>query len=90
VSCHLTSETDIANKITSLLYRLELFDESGEKIESGYYRIEHKLWTPAQIKDALKQADLEVATVCIPFQFEQVATDTDWKIMFVCQKVKAN
>jgi SAM-dependent methyltransferase len=86
VSCHLTSETDFVKKITTLNYQLDLFDQSDKIIESGNYQIDHSLWTPRQIKAVLKEAGLEIESVCIPFQFEQAATDTDWKIMFVCRK----
>jgi SAM-dependent methyltransferase len=87
VSCHLTSQTDVFRGITTLNYQLDLFDESDKKIESGDYRIEHRLWTPVQIRSALQEAGLEVVKVCIPFQFEQEATEGDWKIMFVCRKI---
>jgi len=87
VSCHLTSQTDITRKITTLNYQLDLFDTSDKKIESVDYQIEHKLWTPGQIKAALLEAGFEVEFVCIPFKFDLVATDLDWKIMFVCRKV---
>jgi SAM-dependent methyltransferase len=87
VRCHLTSQTDVFRGITTLNYQLDLFDESDKKIESGNYQIEHRLWTPVQIKAALREAGLEVVTVCIPFKFEQEATDSDWKIMFACRKV---
>lgn len=86
VSCHLTSHTDLVRAITTLNYQLDLFDRSGEKIESGNYRFEHRLWAPVQLKGALQEAGLEVLTVCPPFKFDRVATDSDWKIMFVCRK----
>ena len=86
VSCHLTSQTDLVKKITVLNYQLDLFDQSGKKIESGNYQLEQRLWTPLQVKAALQKAGFEVVTVCIPFEFEQAANDSDWKIMFVCRK----
>jgi len=85
VCCQLTSKTDLVRKITTLNYQLNLFDQAGKKLESNTYKILHRLWTPEQIKAALQDAGFEVLTVCIPFKFEQVASDTDWKIMFVCR-----
>jgi SAM-dependent methyltransferase len=86
VRCRLTSRTDFDRKVTTMDYQLDLLDEAGDKIESGDYLLEHRLWTPGEIKAALGEAGLEVVTVCIPFKFEQAATDIDWKIMFVCRK----
>lgn len=87
VCCHLTSQTDVIKKMTTMNYQLDLFDRSGKKLESGNYQLDHRLWTPGQLKTTLKEAGLEVLTVCAPFKFEQIATDSDWKIMFVCRKM---
>lgn len=86
VLCNLTSRTDFARRVTTLDYRLELVDKAGRQIESGCHRFEHRLWTPGEVRGALRGAGLEVATVCIPFEFERLATESDWKIMFVCRK----
>lgn len=86
VSCHLTSKTDVGRKITTLDYQLELSDSSGRKTGSGNFRIEHRLWTPGDLKAALCEAGFEVETVCLPFKFDRAATNSDWKIMFVCRK----
>jgi SAM-dependent methyltransferase len=86
VICKLTSQTDSSKKITTLNYYLELTDNAGNKIESGNYQFAHKLWTPEQIKSALLDAGFVIEKLCIPFKFETVATDADWKIMFVCRK----
>lgn len=87
ISCLLTSQTDVARGITTLNYHVELGANTGEKVESGDHQLQHKLWTPPQIKAALELAGLAVDTVCLPFRFEQTALETDWKIMFVCRKL---
>lgn len=87
VCCHLTSQTDTIKRITTLNYQIDLFDQAGNKVESENYQIEHRLWTPEQIRSALYEVGFEIETVCIPFEFERVASDADWKIMFVCRKV---
>jgi SAM-dependent methyltransferase len=87
VCCYLTSQTDVIKKITILNYQLDLFNQAGNKIESGNHQIEHRLWTPEQIKSALRESGFKVKTVCIPFKFDLAATETDWKIMFVCRKL---
>lgn len=87
VSCYLTSLTDFIKKTTTLNYQIDLFDQTGSKVESENYQIEHSLWTPEQIKTALHDSGLVVVTMCIPFRFDTVASDADWKIMFVCRKV---
>jgi len=87
LSCHLTSQTDFVREVTTLDYSLQLFAKSGKLVESDHYRIEHRLWTPARIKAALKEAGLELLLVCIPFRFDMAASDeADWKIMFACRK----
>jgi SAM-dependent methyltransferase len=87
ICCHLTSKTDFVKKITTLNYKIDLFDQSDKQIDSESYQVDHSLWTPAQIKALLKEFGLEVETVCIPFKFDQMADDADWKLMFVCRKV---
>jgi len=87
LSCHLTSQTDFVREVATLDYSLQLFAKSGKLIESDHYRIEHRLWTPARIKAALKEAGLDLLLVCIPFKFDMAASDeVDWKIMFACRK----
>jgi len=86
LSCHLTTKTDFARETAILNYSLKLFAKSGKLIESDHYRIEHRLWTPARIKAALKEAGLDLLLVCIPFRFDMAASDVDWKIMFACRK----
>jgi SAM-dependent methyltransferase len=87
LSCHLTTRTDYVRELAMLDYSLELFAKSGKLIESDHYRIEHRLWTPARIKSALKEGGFDLLTVCIPFKFDIAATDADWKIMFACRKI---
>lgn len=87
ISCCLTSQTDFIKKITTLNYQLDLFNTADKKIDSENHKIEHRLWTPEQIKSALLESGLEVETVCIPFKFEMAAADVDWKLMFVCRKL---
>jgi hypothetical protein len=84
VSCHLASLTELSSKITTLNYQIDLFDSSGRKIESESHSIKHKLWTPEQIKAAICEAGFTLERLCLPFRFDHAATDSDWKIMFVC------
>lgn len=88
IICALTNETDLFLQITTLNYQITVFDSSGKEIESGKYLINQALWTPMQIKSALKKVGLEVLKICKPFQSGCDAENSDWKIMFVCQCVK--
>lgn len=86
VSCLLTGHTDIIGRETTLEYQLDIFDRCDHRLASGKYEIVHHLWTPAEIKEMLTAAGFELLTVCQPFNFEQEATDSDWKMMFACRK----
>lgn len=86
VCCILTSQTDIREKITTLNYQLELLNRSGAMVDSGCHQLFHKLWTPVQVEKMLLSAGFQVKLVCLPFRFDQAATERDWKIMFVCMK----
>lgn len=87
ISCHLTSHTDIALRMTTLNYQLDLYDKNGDRIQSGDYQIKHRLWTPDEIRNGLLEAGFAIETVCTPFRFGSAAAETDWKIMFACRKV---
>jgi SAM-dependent methyltransferase len=87
LNCVLTCQTDFTREVSTLTYDLKLSDRSGKPVDSGQYRFEHRLWTPARIKDALREAGLELLLVCVPFKFTLAATDADWKIMFACRKL---
>lgn len=86
LSCRLTSSTDFDRRLTSLDYRLQLVDRQGGVLASDTYRMEQRLWTPAEIEAALTAAGLETLTVCLPFSFDRPAAADDWKIMFSCRK----
>ncbi|NVN99756.1 MAG: class I SAM-dependent methyltransferase [Geobacteraceae bacterium] len=86
IVCHLTSQTDALQKITTMNYRLELQDKAGKTIVTDDYPLRHRLWTPDELKAALAGAGFSVEVICLPFKFDQAASGDDWKIMFICRK----
>lgn len=87
IQCHLSSQTNFNDKKTYLNYHIRVFDSKEKKIiEEDNYVFSQTLWAPEQITSILKETNFKPLLICKPFQPEKIATEHDWKIMFVCQR----
>lgn len=83
ITCLLNSKTDFFNQKVTLNYHLSV--ENGIK-QKGDFSFTQTLWTPMQIKSAIEEAGMKVVK-CFPHMFlNKIATERDWKIMFVCRR----
>lgn len=53
---------------------------------SDTFTIKHRLWTPFELTEALKVVGFSILTISPLWQPQKRAKETDYKIMFVCQK----
>ncbi|MBI2028438.1 MAG: class I SAM-dependent methyltransferase [Candidatus Levybacteria bacterium] len=79
----LTSKTDLFNQKTVLNYHIVVKNGSRQKDDFSFSQT---LWTPVQIRVAIENVGLKKLLCCPLMSFRKVATENDWKIMFVCKK----
>ncbi len=87
IICNLTSNTDFIKQKTKLTYNLNVIDREGVSIESDTFSFEQTLWTPMQLDYCIEASGLKVVRCCRNFEVEQAASEKDWKIMYICEKV---
>jgi ubiquinone/menaquinone biosynthesis C-methylase UbiE len=85
IVCELTSETDLWIQKTRLTYHLKICNDLGKLMGEGTHSFDQTLWTPMQITSALKESHLEIKQIIRPFIKDAQATESDWKLMFICQ-----
>lgn len=77
--------TDLFNQVTTLTY--DIVAKEGRRTQKDRFSFKQTLWTPMQIRWAVKQAGFNVM-LCSPLiNIKRSATDSDWKIMFCCKKI---
>lgn len=86
ITTELNSTTDFINQKVKLDYHFFISDKKSKTIQKDSFSFNQTLWTPLEIKFALESAGLNVIVCCKNFQPEKKATETDWKIMFICSK----
>lgn len=59
-----------------------VLDNLGDSFD---YELVHTLWTPKVISDLLKMANYKLIKIYKAFEYDKVATENDYKIIFVCQ-----
>jgi len=64
----------------------EIVIKNGRRVEKGGFTFNQTLWTPRQIRNALKKSGFELILNSPFMSPEREARDTDWKIMFVARK----
>jgi len=84
ITTRLDPDTDFINQKTKLNYEIKV--TNGKRTQRGYFSFTHTLWTPRQIREAAEGAGLNVLFCSPNMQVGKKAKDTDWKIMFCCQK----
>ena len=87
VDCSISSKTDFFNQVTKLTYNVVVHRNEGNISEEGMHSFDQHLWTPQQIVSAVENAGFHVRSICPAFQPTKLATEKDWKVMFICQKL---
>jgi 2-polyprenyl-3-methyl-5-hydroxy-6-metoxy-1,4-benzoquinol methylase len=86
IHCSIQSETSLMAQRTALVYEINVMNEKEETVESGIFSFEQMLWTPVELQHCINNSGMKTLLCCRPFQPDTIADETDWKIMFVCQK----
>jgi 2-polyprenyl-3-methyl-5-hydroxy-6-metoxy-1,4-benzoquinol methylase len=88
ISCKIVSDTNFLEQKTTLNYYINVRSILDNTQRSDLFTFAQTLWTPLQIWYNLKKSGFEIIKCSKLFNIEEQATPTDWKIMFVCQKIK--
>jgi len=87
IDCKQTATTNLISQHTRLAYDLVVTSESKkEPEEHGYLSFNQTLWTPMQIRSALKSAGLSVVRDCTWKNLTIPASSSDRQIIFCCLK----
>lgn len=82
----LTSKNYLIKHKTTLTYHINVCDLITKKQEKDVFSFDQYLWTPEELFISLRLNKIKILQRIIPFKIDDLATDNDWKHMYICKK----
>jgi SAM-dependent methyltransferase len=84
---NLNSSTDLMKQRTVILNQVEVYEDEA-LVDSFSKAVAHHIWTPKTIVGLLEMSGFELVRIAKVDDYNETASEDDWKVMFIARKRK--